>query len=363
MQPVNLLSQYLAYKREIDDAIKRILQQGRFIGGDEITALEEQLASFCGVEYAIACSSGTDALLLALLAAEIKAGDEVIVPSFTFVATAETIVLRGAKPVFIDIEMDTGLLDPSRIEELITAKTRAIIPVSLFGQPPAMDEIQRSARQHNLVVIEDGAQSFGARYKKRYSGNLGDYGCTSFYPTKPLGCYGDGGALFTNDACTAQKLHQLLNHGQSEQYEYKYVGINGRLDTLQAAILQVKLRHFAAELRQRRKIAAAYDEVLPATPLSPLKIHPGHESTYAQYCVYAPAEQRESIRQGLSAIPTTVYYPKPLHLHPAYAHYGRKNSLPHSEEASRRIFSIPIHPFLTESEQERIHQGLLTLAR
>ena len=361
MDFVNIKAQYQAYKKDIDVAIERVLATGEFIGGDEIERLEIELAFLCGAKHAICCSSGTDALLLALLAAKIKPSDEVIIPSFTFVATAETLVLLGAKPVFVDIEPATGLLDKTLIEAAINSSTRAIIPVSLFGQTADMDEIQTIAHGYNLVVIEDGAQSFGANYKERFSGNLSDYGCTSFYPTKPLGCYGDGGALFTNDERMAKKIKCLLNHGQTKKYEYEYIGINGRLDSLQAAILRVKLKHLEEEIERRRELAAAYDEVLASTSITPLKVEPENQSIYAQYSVYAADGSRDDIRHKLAAlgIPTAIYYPKPLHLHRAYAPY--KKSLPHSEQASKQIFSLPIHAFLTEDEKEKIIDGLKTL--
>lgn len=354
MQLVNLKAQYQAYKQELDEAIWRSLASGEFIGGEEIAQLETELAAFCGARHAICCSSGTDALLLALLDMGIKPGDEVILPAFTFVASAEMPVLLGAKPVFVDIELETGLLDPNLIEAAISPKTRAIIPVSLFGQPAAMDEIQAIANHAKLVVIEDAAQSFGAGYKNGYSCNLSLYGCASFYPAKPLGCYGDGGALFTSDDQAAARIRQLINHGQSEQYEYHRVGINGRMDSIQAALLRVKLRRYKEEIAKRQALAARYDSTLATTKLQPLRVRSENKSTYAQYSIYAPGGKRDSIVRRLQSagIPTAIYYPKPLHLHRAYSNY--RAFLPNSEKASSRIFSIPIHPFLTESEQEKI---------
>jgi len=361
MQLVNIKAQYQYYKQEINEALQRVLASGEFIGGQEIAQLEAELASFCGAKNAICCSSGTDALLLALLDADIKAGDEIILPAFTFVATAEIPVLLGAKPVFVDIELKTGLLDPHLIEAAISNKTRAIIPVSLFGQPPAMDEIQSIARHHHLTLIEDGAQSFGANYKDRYSCNLSPYGCTSFYPAKPLGCYGDGGAVFTNDNQAATRIRQLINHGQAKQYEYQYIGINARMDTIQAALLRVKLKYYKEEIRKRRELAAHYDKAIANTELQSLQIPNDYQSIYAQYSIYAtatPANRRDQIVNQLNTegIPTAIYYPKPLHLHKAYSDYY--TPLPNSEEASRRIFSIPIHAFLTASEQEKISYHL-----
>ncbi len=361
MQLINLRAQYKSYKQELDKAVQRVLTSGQFIGGQEIAQLEAELASFCGAKNAICCSSGTDALLLSLLDADIKAGDEIILPAFTFVATAEIPVLLGAKPVFVDIELETGLLDPNLIEAAINDKTRAIIPVSLFGQTPAMNEIQSIARHHHLTLIEDAAQSFGAKYKDSYSCNLSPYGCTSFYPAKPLGCYGDGGAVFTNDNQAATRIRQLINHGQAKQYEYQYIGINARMDTIQAALLRVKLRHYEEEIKRRCELAAHYDKVLADTSLEPLSIRNENQSIYAQYSIYAPAGMRDQIVNQLKAegIPTAIYYPKPLHLHRAYSDYY--TPLPNSEEASRRIFSIPIHAFLTESEQEKISYHLSRL--
>ena len=357
IKPVDLQAQYLAYKAETDAAIHSVLADACYIGGKEIDQLEEELALRCGAKHAICCSSGTDALLLALMAAGIGAGDEVITVSFTFVATAETTALLGARSVFIDIKESTALMNEELIEDAISPATRAIIPVSLFGQTCDMDAIYRIAQKHRLVVIEDAAQSFGAGYKDRFSCNLSEYACTSFYPAKPLGCYGDGGAVFTNDEAKMQKIRRLLNHGQNGKYAYSEVGINGRLDTIQAAILRVKLKYHAKEMEARRKIASFYDKELTGTALTPLRIPDYNKSSYAQYSLYAPPGTRDNFRAQLAeaGIPTAIYYPLPLHLQEAY----KKNTVTHknlraTETAANNIMSIPMHPFLTEEERDYI---------
>ena len=364
IQPVDLRAQYQAYQAEIDAAIQQVLTRCDYIGGADITALENELAAFCGAQYAICCSSGTDALLLALMAADIRPGDEIITPSFTFVATAETIALLGARPVFTDIDRSTALMDVTKIEAAITAKTKAIIPVSLFGQTCAMDAINEIAAKHNLVVIEDAAQSFGARYKDKCSCNLSTYACTSFYPAKPLGCYGDGGAVFTHDEEAMRKIRRLLNHGQSDRYTYTEIGINGRLDTLQAAILRVKLRHYAQELQKRRTLAALYTEAITATSFTPVRILPQNTSTFAQFCIYTEPTRRADLIQGLAraGVPTAIYYPKPLHVQAAYQDLARYDDLRQTELAAASILSIPLHPFMTDAECRRIVSALQELS-
>ena len=352
IQPVDLRAQYHRYKPEMDAAIQQVLENCDYIGGADIAELETELAAFCGAKYAICCSSGTDALLLALMAADIQPGDEIITPSFTFVATAETIALLGARPVFTDIDRSTALMDVSKIEVAITANTRAIIPVSLFGQTCTMDAINDIAAKHNLTVIEDAAQSFGALANGTFSCNLSAYACTSFYPAKPLGCYGDGGAIFTNNEDAMRKLRRLLNHGQSSQYTYTEIGINGRLDTIQAAVLRVKLRHYPEELRRRRAIAAFYAKEMAQTAFTTLHILPQNTSTFAQYCIYTQPTRRADLMNQLAeaGIPTAIYYPKPLHVQDAYMSLARYGDLKQTELAAASILSLPLHPFMTEEE-------------
>ncbi|MBE8182315.1 MAG: DegT/DnrJ/EryC1/StrS family aminotransferase [Candidatus Portiera sp.] len=372
---VDLSAQYLAYKEEINQQVLDVLASIQYIGGPQLEGLEKELQEFCGCQHAIGCSNGTDSLLLALLAAGIKPQDEVITTSFTFVSTVEMICLIGAIPVFIDIDPENCLMDSKLLEGAITPKTKAIIPVSLFGQVSAMDEINAVAQQHSLVVIEDAAQSFGARQSttkgEKYSCDLSTYACTSFYPAKGLGCYGDGGAVFTDNDDDAKKLRSLLNHGQSDRYEYVNIGINGRLDDIQAAILRVKLRHYKDEIARRCQLADNYTRALENTPtLTPLKLLEGNKSVYSQYSLYAPLSKRDDYRNTLQeqGIPTGVYYPKPLHQHKVFAEFayrGRdKNSktqpvpLPHTEAAASRIFSLPVHPFLSDEQQDKIIEVL-----
>jgi len=347
---IDLRRQYESYKDQIRSELDRVLDDGRFILGPAVSELEAELAKYAGVKNAIGCSSGTDALLLAMMALGLKAGDEVIVPDFTFFATAETVSLLGGVPVFVDIQPDTFNVDPDKIESKISARTRGIIAVSLFGQCADFDELTQIARKHNLFLIEDAAQSFGATYKGRKSCSLSEIATTSFYPAKPLGAYGDAGALFTNDDALAERVRNTLNHGQISTYKHRYVGINGRLDSLQAAILKVKLRHFPWELQLRQKVASWYDKELAGLVSTPC-VRPGNSSSWAQYTVRA--RQRLSIQKHLRErdIPTAVHYPAPLHHQEAYSTMGICDEhLPESVKASTEVLSFPMHPFLTLDE-------------
>lgn len=362
---IDLESQYLAYKDEINSEVIKTLESIKYISGPQLASLEKELQDFCGAQHAMGCSSGTDALLLAMLAADIKPGDEVITCSFTFVSTVEMICLLGATPVFVDINLSNGMLDPNLVEDAISPRSKLIIPVSLFGQSAPMDEINTIAAKYSLKVIEDAAQSFGSIYKNRHSCAISDYACTSFYPAKGLGCYGDGGAVFARDEKDAQRIRSLINHGQSERYEYVDIGINGRLDDIQAAILRVKLRHYPVEIRRRRELAQKYDELLQDKYLSfrPLKIEPHNKSVYSQYSLYAAEGRRDEIRAKLqeAGIPSVVYYPKPLHMHKVFSEYASGRDLPFTEEAASRIFSIPVHPFLKDEEQLLIIDALIKI--
>jgi UDP-2-acetamido-2-deoxy-ribo-hexuluronate aminotransferase len=327
--------------------------------GKEVDALEAELAAYTGSKHAISCASGTDALLLALMALDIKAGDEVITTPFTFIATAEVIALLGAKPVFVDIDEQTYNIDPSKIEAAITPKTKAIMPVSLYGQCADMDEINAIAAKHNITVIEDAAQSFGAEYKGKKSCNLSKIGCTSFFPSKPLGCYGDGGAVFTNDDELAKKIASIRIHGQTERYVHKYVGINGRLDAVQAAVLRVKLPYFDAEVKKRLELGARYIELLKDIDLITPFTKSDRTNVYGQFSVCVKNRDEVMKKLGELGVPTAVHYPKPLHLQECFASLGYKNGdFPVCEKVSNEIMSLPFSAFLSESEQDEVAAAL-----
>ncbi len=356
---IDLQAQYQEYKTEIDKEVSEVFASAGFIGGPKLDSLEKNLAAFTGVKHAIGCSSGTDALLLALMALDIKAGDEIITTPFTFIATAEVIAFLGAKPVFVDIDEKTYNIDPSCIEAVITKNTKAIIPVSLYGQCADMDAINAIADKHNLVVIEDACQSFGAEYKGKKSCALSTIGCTSFFPSKPLGAYGDGGAIFTDDDFLASKMRMLLNHGQNERYKHKYIGINGRLDALQAAILDVKLRHFDKEVKLRQEIGQRYSALLADADVVTPFIENENTSVYAQYSVRAKDRASMVAKLSEQAIPTAVHYPMPLHLQEAFIYLGYKmGDFPISEGVSEEIMSLPMSPYLTNEQQEFIVKAI-----
>jgi UDP-2-acetamido-2-deoxy-ribo-hexuluronate aminotransferase len=352
----NLQHQYQLYKNEIDNAINAVLNKSNYILGEECDLLERELEAFTEAKHAIVCSSGTDALLLAMMALDIQPGDEVITTPFTFIATAETIALMKATPVFVDIQADTYNIDPSKIEAAITPKTKAIMPVSLYGQPPDLDEIQLIADKHNLKVIIDGAQSFGATYQGKSDSALGDISCTSFFPAKPLGCYGDGGAVFTNDEGLAEKMRMLRVHGQGQRYHHKYIGIGGRLDTLQAAVLLAKLPHYRQEIEMRQQIAQSYNDKLPNTPEVVLpKVKPDRTSVWAQYTLNT--ENRGLLQERLqkAGIPTAIHYPKPLHLQECFDYLNYNvGDFPIAEKAANQVISLPMNAFLTENELDFI---------
>jgi UDP-2-acetamido-2-deoxy-ribo-hexuluronate aminotransferase len=359
---IDLKTQYAALKPAIDARIRRVLDHGQFILGPEVEELERRLAAFTGSRHCVTCASGTEALLIALMALDIRPGDEVVTTPFTFVATAEMIVLIGAKPVFVDIEPDTCNLDAARIEAAITPRTRAIMPVALYGQPADMDEINAVAARHNLPVIEDAAQSFGATYKGRRSCNLSTIGCTSFFPSKPLGCYGDGGALFTNDDALAQAMRQIRVHGQSGRYHHTRIGVGGRMDTIQCAVVLAKLERFEWEIARRQEVAQRYSELLSSADCQLLTVRADRTSVYAQYTIRT--RQRERLQAGLQAagIPTAVHYPKPLHQQPAYAAQADRPAFPESEAAAAQVISLPMHPDLDKTVQDRIVEAVRRVA-
>ncbi len=358
MEFIDLKTQYALAKSAINARIQDVLEHGQYILGPEVEQLEHALAAWTGSEACIACSSGTDALLIAMMALGVGRGDEIITTSFSFVATAETIALLGATPVFVDIDPRTYNLDPDLLESAISARTKAILPVSLYGQCADMDPINRIASKYGLPVIEDAAQSFGATYKGRSSSNLTTIGCTSFFPSKPLGCYGDGGACFTNDPELAARMRQIRVHGQDRRYHHPLVGINGRMDTLQAAILLAKLELFPTELANRAEVATIYMELLDGLIEAPY-VEPYNCSVYAQYTV--ETDDRAAFQQALkmAGIPTAVHYPTPLHLQPAFStSIATSGSLPFAEAAAKRVVSLPMHPYLTPAEQEKIAEAV-----
>ena len=357
MEFIDLKSQYKSLKQSVDSRIAAVLQHGQFIMGPEVKELEVALAQRTGSRHCITCASGTDALMIAMMALGIGAGDEVITSPFTFIATAEMIALLGAKPVFVDIDPRTYNLDPTLLAGAITSRTKAIMPVSLYGQCADMDTINEIAGV--IPVIEDAAQSFGATYKGRQSCNLSTIGCTSFFPSKPLGCYGDGGACFTNDDDLAAKMRQIRAHGQDRRYHHPVIGINGRLDTLQAAILLAKLESFDAEVVRRSEVGTNYSRLLDRSVVVPF-IEKHNTSVYAQYTV--AVENRNFVQEFLKgrAIPTAVHYPVPLHLQPAFASLGLgRGSFPIAEAAAEKVMSLPMHPYLSADDQQFIADAVL----
>jgi len=347
----NLKHQYQLYKTEIDEAIHKVLDNANYIMGDEVKELEKNLQNFTGAKHAITCSSGTDALLLAMMALDIKPDDEIITTPFTFIATAETIAFLGAKPLFVDIDEKTYNIDPSKIEEKITEKTKAIMPVSLYGQPADMDAIQAIADKHNLKVIVDGAQSFGSTFNEKTDSNLGDISTTSFFPAKPLGCFGDGGAVFTNDDEIATKIKSLRVHGQSKRYHHKYIGMGGRMDTIQCAIVDVKLKYYKKDLKLRQEVAKKYTEALQAKDLILPFIDEKATSAFAQYSIRVKNRDEVQARLKEQGIPTAVHYPMPLHLQECFAYLGyKKGDFPVSEIVSSEIISLPMNPYVSDDE-------------
>lgn len=356
---IDLKAQYQALKPQIQERINRVLEHGQYIMGPEVQELEERLAEYTGAKHCITVASGTEALLISLMALGIKPGDEVITTPFTFVATAEVIVLLGAKPVFVDVEPDTCNIDASKIEERITNRTKAIMPVSLYGQPADMDEINAiAARYGNIPVIEDAAQSFGSTYKGKKSCNLSTVGCTSFFPSKPLGCYGDGGAIFTNNDSIAQACREIRVHGQSARYVHTRLGVGGRMDTLQCAIVLAKLERFEDEVQRRRAIGTKYNQLLFGKP--PLVAQRSdRQSVFAQFTVFL--ENRNQVQEELqkSGIPTTVHYPVPLNDQPAYRSLCCPDCTPISSRVSKQVMSLPMGPDLSEFDQALICDALL----
>jgi len=361
MDFIDLKTQYAALREDVNARIQRVLDHGQYILGPEVKELEDRLAAWTGAKHCVAVASGTEALLIALLAIGVKPGDEVLTTPFTFAATAEMIALIGARPVFIDVEEDTANLDVSRLEAAITPRTRAIMPVSLYGQPADMDEINAIAARRGLPVIEDAAQSFGATYKGRKSCNLSTIGCTSFFPSKPLGCYGDGGALFTGDDALATAMREIRVHGQSGRYHHTRIGVGGRMDSIQCAVVLAKLARFDWEVRQRAEIGAHYDALL-APSVTTLKVRPDRTSVYAQYTVRVA--ERAHFERELKArgIPSAVHYPVSLHQQPAYSAGRERESFPVAEMLAREVISLPMHADLDEATQQQIVAAVRAIA-
>ena len=351
----NLQYKYKLYKTEIDDAIHAVLDKSNYIMGNEVTDLEESLQTFTGAKHAITCSSGTDALLLAMMALDIQPDDEIITTPFTFIATAETIAFLKAKPVFVDIDEKTYNMNPTKIEAAITSKTKAIMPVSLYGQPADMDAIQAIADKHNLKVIIDGAQSFGSTFNGKTDSNLGDISTTSFFPAKPLGCFGDGGAVFTNDEALATKMKSLRVHGQSKRYHHSHIGMGGRMDTLQCAVVGVKLKHYAKDLALRQEVASKYTKVLSEKNLVLPCVDENATSAWAQYSVRVKNRDEVQAKLKEQGIPTAVHYPMPLHLQECFSYLGQgKGSFPICEQVSSEILSLPMNPYVSDDEIDTI---------
>lgn len=352
MDFIDLKSQYQQLKDQIDAGIQRVLAHGQYILGPEVAELESRLAAFSGTKHCISVANGTDALQIALMALGVGPGDEVITPGFTYIATAETVALLGAKPVYVDVDARTYNLDPQLLEAAITSRTKAIIPVSLYGQCADFDAINAIAARHGLTVIEDAAQSFGARYKGKRSCNLSTIACTSFFPSKPLGCYGDGGAIFTSDDELAVIMRQIARHGQDRRYHHVRVGVNSRLDTLQAAILLPKLDVFEAELAQRQQVADAYGEALQSVGIAPPFVDAHNSSAWAQYTVQV--DERDKVQERLKSlgVPTAVHYPIPLNRQPAVSDDAAR--LPIGDLVASRVMSLPMHPYMTAEQRSLV---------
>jgi len=366
---VDLISQYERIKCEIDEAVLQVVGSGNYINGKAVADFSDALSALIGTKFAVPCANCTDALQLSIMALELQTGDEVIVPNFTYIAAAEAIAMLGLVPVLVDIDPKTFNIDPDKIASAISVKTKAIIPVHLFGQSCDMAPILKIAKENNLFVIEDNAQSIGAEYtfpdgNKRKTGNMGVIGALSFFPTKNLGCMGDGGALLTNDQTLAEKLRKLTLHGQSQKYVHEYVGCNSRLDTLQAAILNVKIRHLDEFTQARQNLAKRYDDALKSRPdlLDIPFCNPASTHVYNQYTVIVKADKRDDLKKYLleNGIPSTVYYPLPLNRQPALRGIFKTGSdLSESEKISASVLSLPMHTEMDEQQTEYIIEKLL----
>jgi UDP-2-acetamido-2-deoxy-ribo-hexuluronate aminotransferase len=363
MEFIDLRAQHAKISQNLNERMQRVIQHGKFIMGPEVDELEKKLSAFCGVKHAIACANGTDALQVAMMAVGVKPGDEVITTAFSFFATVETIMLLGAKPVFVDIDPDTYNIDPKKIEAAITPKTKVIVGVSLYGQCFDLEAVSAIAKRHKILLFEDAAQSFGASQNGRKSCSFADISCTSFFPSKPLGCYGDGGALFTNNDRWAEAMKQIRVHGQDRRYHHIRLGVNSRLDTLQAAVLLAKLEIFDREIQLRQEVAARYTAALSGIVKTPT-VRPGNVSAWAQYTI--EVDQRERVQKMMNelGVPTTVHYPHPMHNQPAVLEsFGDPQPMPVAESASARVLSIPMHPYLTDGDQVRVIEAIKSALR
>lgn len=357
MQMVDLHAQFSAYENEIRAEMDKVLTSAAFINGPAVEELETALSVYCGAKHAVACASGTDALLLGLMAKDVQPGDEIIVPAFTYIATASMVSLCRARPVFVDVDPVTFNIDPQQISKALTPRSRGVIPVSLFGQCADMDAVCDIASKHGLWVMEDAAQSFGAAYKGNMSCSLSELAVTSFFPAKPLGCYGDGGAVFTNNDNLAHKIRILRNHGQVKRYHHHEIGINGRMDTIQAAVLQVKLRHFREEVAMRQAAAEYYNRMLSEFVKIPSVVDDS-TSTWAQYTIRVP--KRDEIRKYLTdaGIPSAVHYPLPLGKQKAFTHSGPQMETPAADDLASTVLSLPIHAFISHNNQSEVVKHL-----
>lgn len=357
MQFIDLVAQQDRIKDKLNANIQKVLAHGQYILGPEVHELEEKLSAYTGAKYCITCANGTDALQIAQMAFGIGPGDEVITPGFTYIATAETVAVLGAKPIYVDINPKTYNLDVKQLEAAITPRTKAIIAVSLYGQCADFDAINAIAAKHNIPVIEDGAQSFGASYKGKKSCNLTTVACTSFFPSKPLGCYGDGGAIFTNDEALATVIRQIARHGQDRRYHHIRIGVNSRLDTLQAAILLPKLEILDDEMQARQRVAETYNHLFTEAGITTIPFIEAHnQSAWAQYTIQV--DNRDEVQAKLTeqGIPTAVHYPIPLNKQPAVA--DESAILPVGDAVAERVMSLPMHPYMSQSKQEQVISAL-----
>lgn len=362
---IDLKAQYKALHDLIHARMQKVLDHGQFIMGPEVKELEERLSAWTGAKHCLTVASGTEALLIALMALGIGPGDEVVTTPFSFIATGEVIVLLGATPVFVDIEADTCNIDTAKLQAAITPRTRALMPVALYGQPADMDEVNAVAARHGIAVIEDAAQSFGADYKGRKSCNLSTFGCTSFFPSKPLGCYGDGGAVFTNDDALAKAVREIRVHGQERRYYHTRIGLGGRMDTLQCAVVLAKLERFEWEIARRIEVGKRYAALFTALP-APARVvatRPDRTNVHAQYTLAVP--NREALQAGLkeAGIPTAVHYPIPIHRQPAYAHLSAADACPVSDRLSAQVISLPMHADMDIDTQDRIAGAVIALIK
>lgn len=364
MDFIDLKSQYAALRENINARIQRVLDHGQYIMGPEVRELESRLAAYCGSRHCVTVANGTEALLISLMSLGIEPGEEVITSPFTFAATVETIVLLGGKPIFVDVEPDTCNIDASLIEAAITSRTRAIMPVSLYGQVADMDEINAIAdRRGGIAVIEDAAQSFGALYKGQRSCSLSTLGCTSFFPSKPLGCYGDGGAIFTDDDTLAAACREIRVHGQSGRYQHTRVGVGGRMDTLQCAVVLGKLDRFDWEIQRRVELGERYRALLaPVRGVQVLGVRPDRNCVWAQFTVMVSDRKAVQDRLAANGVPTAVHYPKPIHHQPAYASLCRPDCCGNSIEAARRVLSLPMSADLSFEQQDVVVAALADAA-